>query len=134
MVKVREDLTGKTFGRLKVIKQAEDCVYPNRQRIAQWECKCSCGCEDLVITSGFSLKSGRTRSCGCVRKEESRKRLMERYPVGKSGVRGVRFIEKTGKYVARIWRDDGYIYVGTYDTVEEAAAARRKAEKKYRGK
>lgn len=28
MIKVREDLTGKTFGRLKVIRQIEDRILP----------------------------------------------------------------------------------------------------------
>ena len=32
MIKVREDLIGKVFGRLTVIEQAEDYIYPNGKR------------------------------------------------------------------------------------------------------
>ena len=33
MVKVRNDLTGKTFGKLTVIEQVEDYIYPNGKHI-----------------------------------------------------------------------------------------------------
>lgn len=35
MVKVKEDLTGRIFGRLTVIKQAEDYVPPNGRPCSQ---------------------------------------------------------------------------------------------------
>lgn len=39
MVKVRNNLTGKRFGRLVVLKQAEDYVNPNTGvRTARWLC------------------------------------------------------------------------------------------------
>lgn len=56
------DLTGKRFGRLVVIKQAER----KNNRIA-WLCKCDCGNEKVVV--GKTLSNGLTRSCGCLRKE-----------------------------------------------------------------
>lgn len=55
------------FGRLTVIKQAEDYVRPDGRREAQWLCKCDCGNEVIVIST--SLKRGLTKSCGCFMRE-----------------------------------------------------------------
>ena len=57
------DLTGKRFGRLWVISKYGHTAY----RRITWLCSCDCGNECVV--SGDSLKSGRSRSCGCIRKE-----------------------------------------------------------------
>ena len=61
------DLTGKVFGRLTVVKREK-----NKKTSVQWLCKCSCGKEAVV--SGASLRNGYTKSCGCLRKEETAKR------------------------------------------------------------
>jgi len=54
------DITGQTFGRLKVIcKAPEPCM---------WECLCSCG--ETVFTTGTNLRLGNTTSCGCLHKEK----------------------------------------------------------------
>lgn len=63
----REDLTGRTFGRLTVLGPAEDYVSPGGSHISRWLCRCECGNQVTVL--GGSLKSGSTRSCGCLRKE-----------------------------------------------------------------
>ena len=62
--KPREDLTGKQFGRLTVIK----AVNKTGNHIA-WECKCSCG--NIVTVETSHLKDGHTQSCGCLAKERS---------------------------------------------------------------
>jgi len=67
VVKVRENLSGKVFNRLTVIKQVDDYVKTNGKHIAKWLCKCQCGC--FVEVTGESLKSGHTKSCGCLIKE-----------------------------------------------------------------
>ena len=69
MVKVKEDLTGQKFGRLKVIKQAEDYIDRNGQHYAQWICECSCEEHNLIIVRGSALKTGNTQSCGCIHTE-----------------------------------------------------------------
>lgn len=70
MVKVREDLTGRIFTRLKVLRQAEDAVDPKSgQHYARWLCECSCEEHNLVVVRGDALKSGHTLSCGCYNKE-----------------------------------------------------------------
>ena len=57
------DLTGRRFGRLAVIKRAGS----NKKREALWLCKCECG--KLTTTTTCSLKSGTTKSCGCLQRE-----------------------------------------------------------------
>ena len=69
MVKVREDLTGKTFGRLTVIKQTDDYISPNGTHYARWLCKCSCEENNIIKVLTQSLKSKNTQSCGCLQRE-----------------------------------------------------------------
>ena len=61
MVEVRENLTGKTFGKLTVIKQVEDYVDPSGRHKAQWLCECSCNQHKQVIVLGDSLKGKKTQ-------------------------------------------------------------------------
>lgn len=56
------DLTGKSFGKLKVIRLESS---KNNKRI--WSCQCGCGEIRLVPTD--KLVSGKQVSCGCSRKE-----------------------------------------------------------------
>ena len=69
MVKTKENLTGKTFGRWKVIKQAEDCVRKNGVHEARWLCECSCQQHTKRIVRQYNLKNGHSQSCGCLMKE-----------------------------------------------------------------
>lgn len=57
------NLIGKIFGRLIVLKRVENDKYGN----IKWLCKCSCGNEKIIF--GSSLTRNRTRSCGCLKKE-----------------------------------------------------------------
>ena len=69
MIKVREDLTGKQFGRLTVIEQIEDYVTPSGNRYNRWLCSCLCDDNKRIPVLGGSLKSGNTQSCGCLERE-----------------------------------------------------------------
>lgn len=69
MVKTKEDLTGKTFGRWKVIKQAEDYVRKNGTHEARWLCECSCQQHTKRIVKQCDLKNVHSQSCGCLMKE-----------------------------------------------------------------
>lgn len=55
-----EDLTGRTFYDLTVIKQAE---VENSKGARYWECICSCGNKTIVKT--VDLTTGKVKSCGC---------------------------------------------------------------------
>ena len=61
------DLTGKRFGRLVVLEQAEYHIDKKGRKIRMWKCKCDCGNETIVRHGG--LQSGTTTSCGCFHKE-----------------------------------------------------------------
>jgi hypothetical protein len=57
------DLTGQKYGRLTVIKKAEK----SENGRAFWHCRCECGNEKTVL--GKDLRSGNSKSCGCLKKE-----------------------------------------------------------------
>lgn len=69
-----KDLTGQVFGRLTVIKRADDYVSPKGQKQTQWLCECSCLEHNRIIVRSNHLRSGRTTSCGCFSKESTIKR------------------------------------------------------------
>lgn len=61
-----QDLTGNKYGKLTVIKRADDYVSPSGNRSVRWLCVCECGREKIAI--GAELKRGNTQSCGCMHK------------------------------------------------------------------
>lgn len=69
MVNIKEDLTGKVFGKLKVICQTEDHVTKSGRHYARWLCECSCEEHKRIKVIGNSLTSGQTKSCGCLKAE-----------------------------------------------------------------
>lgn len=52
-----EDLTGRVFSRLTVLRRVES---PGKPR---WECRCECG--KITTVQSNNLKSGSVKSCGC---------------------------------------------------------------------
>lgn len=70
------DITGQTFNFLTVIKMVEPTYNTQNNRILNWLCKCVCGNEKVYF--GGNIKSGATKSCGCKKKEITRK-LMKEY-------------------------------------------------------
>lgn len=63
----RIDLTGQRFGRL-FVKEVADKTDRGQIR---WRCVCDCGAERLVTTG--HLRSGHTKSCGCLGLENATK-------------------------------------------------------------
>ena len=61
-----QNITGEIFGRLTVIERA-----PAKQRRTMWKCRCACG--NTCTIDAAHLKSGWTRSCGCLLTETIRK-------------------------------------------------------------
>ena len=56
------DITGMRFGRLVALHKIDD-----DRKETYWLCKCDCG-KYIEVASG-SLRSGNTRSCGCLQRE-----------------------------------------------------------------
>lgn len=69
--KPREDLTGKRFCRLTVVKPAPDRILNSGRHLTMWECVCECG--NSHIARAADLKSGAIISCGCYKKENTAK-------------------------------------------------------------
>ena len=57
------DLTGNRYGKL-LVERRDDREY-NDKKGARWICKCDCGKEVSVLA--VRLKSGQTKSCGCLK-------------------------------------------------------------------
>jgi hypothetical protein len=101
MVKVREDLTGKTFGRLTVLEQIDDHVRSDGTHIAMWLCECECENHTILPVQGVLLKRGKTKSCGCIKKEQNQKlfRKTNAYDLSiedESGLYGIGYCNNTG--------------------------------------
>ena len=56
------DLTGKTFGRLSVVKR-----NGSKYGKPAWLCQCNCG--NTITIASRALASGNTKSCGCLKRE-----------------------------------------------------------------
>lgn len=220
------DLTGQRFGRLTVLSRAEDYVNPQGNHYVKWLCICDCG--NITTVLGTALRSGGTRSCGCLQKIKHKTNYYDwdsaEYLIGytfngdrfildksdydlvkdycwsisdrgyvvahsidnydksvkmhrllfdncenmfidhinhdttdnrrsnlrivtqsqnqmnviirkdnSSGVAGVNYNKNYDKWVARIGVDKKRIYLGCYDTFDEAVKARKEAEEKYFG-
>lgn len=59
------ELSGQRFGKLVAVRSH----YDSEKRITLWECKCDCG--NTCNVRANSLVHGRTKSCGCLRKESN---------------------------------------------------------------
>lgn len=100
------DLSGVRFSRLVVIERGET----TRGGQTTWRCKCDCGKE--IVAQASNIKNKKTRSCGCIRKEQ----ISEFNTTTKTTHR----LCKTSEY--RIWsgmmtrcfnkNDHGYLHYG----------------------
>ena len=57
-----DDFTGQRFGRLTVIEHTD-------RHKGMGRCKCQCDCGNVTIVFARHLVIGKTKSCGCYRKE-----------------------------------------------------------------
>jgi hypothetical protein len=64
-VSLHQDLSGKTFGKLKVLAFSHA-----KGGVRYYACKCSCG--NPCVANSKSLKTGSTKSCGCLRKDHAK--------------------------------------------------------------
>lgn len=146
--KMDQKIFGHKFGRLTPIKRLNfDGGY------SRYLCKCDCGKE--VEALGSHLLMGWVVSCGCYHDEgykdfdkiqhlgteklQSKRvegtslyAMQMKTPVtNTSGVKGVSYMKDKGKYRAYIHFKGKPIHLGVFDTIEEAAEARKKGEEKY---
>ena len=151
---VFKDLTGQKFNRLRVLGLGER----NSAGQLQWKCKCDCG--NIVLVTTTYLKTGHTKSCGCLNREKASNRLQtekfiksrENYRknnflkentslalIGSkkvrknntSGVTGVNYIKNIKKWNASIFFKGKKINLGYFENIDNAIKARKDAEEKY---
>ena len=131
------DITGQKFEMLTAL-------YPIRnrkdRRSVVWHCRCDCGNE--IDVKYNNLVYCNMKSCGCRKKAHDKKLgsflthidgtsvdmiKSKKVPSDNTtGYRGVYLIK--GKYVAKIVFQKKAYYLGTFDSIEQAAEARREAE------
>lgn len=138
-----EQYIGRKFGRLEVI---------NVDKNKRWHVICKCECGNIKSIKIYSLLNGTTASCGCLHKESVYNKLIplkEKYSPeairkqnitriknnkivsrNKTGVIGVCYLNDLCIYRAYININGKRIYLGDFDTLDEATVARKNAEKK----
>ena len=102
-----EDLTGMKFGRLTVTSRAPDKINKNK-RVPMWNCLCDCG--NPCVVNGYLLQSGKTQSCGCIRKETSRKMMKKYNTFDLSGDIGIGYTTKGEEF---------YFDIEDYDKIKD---------------
>nr|WP_325186052.1 hypothetical protein [uncultured Oscillibacter sp.] len=131
------DLTGQRYGKLTVLGPVE-----NMGGRTAWLCRCDCGRETAVLTR--RLRSGHTRSCGCLAAGRAEGLPGLTYVDGTcvemlaaktvrrnntSGVPGVDWLSAKQRWRATICFQGRRRYLGSYARFEDAVKARRRAEK-----
>lgn len=139
MQKRSVDIAGKRFGRLVAVK-----MLPGDGGQEKWECRCDCG--NTCVCMKENLRSGITRSCGCLREEQRRKNMkkaihfvggtcVERIACRRTaannttGHRGV-YRRENGRWRASIGFQGKSYYLGSFETYEAAVQARLGAEER----
>jgi 5-methylcytosine-specific restriction endonuclease McrA len=110
-----KEMVGKTFNRWTVLERADkngSGVY--------WHCKCKCG--ERSIVSGYNLRNGISKSCGCKQKEDLAKR--NRINLWSKGRKGVFSGIKRPEHSRRMMKENNSNWRGGISS--ENSEARRK--------
>ena len=143
----RKDVAGKRFGKLTAIERSDKYVeYKDRGRKYLWKCRCDCG--EIVYRLPEKLRNDVNSACDQCLKEQAVKAMVESagfiegtqlkkiastkpLATNKSGVRGVFFNNRTGKWRAMLKFQGVNHYLGEYKDIEDAIKARGRAEEEY---
>lgn len=125
------DLTGKRFGRLKVISITDKRISNS----VVWKCVCDCG--NVCEVNSNSLVQGLTHSCGCLKKENDKLNQIrvisstlskKKRSSNTSGVIGVCYDNSAQKWLATIGFNGKDYYLARCENKDEAINIRRRAE------
>lgn len=142
------DLTGKVFGKLTVLGRSDKRSPRGERTVPMWECRCECG--EITYKAADTLNDRETSMCSaCAAKytaEAAREcagyvdgTMLSRITNPKvtaansSGYCGVYYDKKVKKYRAQLKFKGKVMKFGSYSKLEDAVAARKKAEEKYFG-
>lgn len=142
-----KDLTGQVFGRLTAMHRDGDKMLGGS---VVWFCQCECG--ETSSVPSHDLLSGNTKSCGCASVEHAKnmqsineerhykdgafvplltQKLQRNSSTGHKGVSVRKGKNGAVKYIANITVKNERIYLGIFDSIDKAIAARVAAEEKY---
>lgn len=71
------NIEGMRFGKLVVLRRANNIVYSSKIEKTAWVCQCDCGRQKIIARS--SLISGLTSSCGCIKHEHMTEKEYQEY-------------------------------------------------------
>ena len=93
---------GNQYGRLTVMERDLSKTIGHHSS-AYWLCKCECG--NLVSVAGSQLRSGKTKSCGCLKIELTKKRQILDLTGQKFGkLTAVEFTDKLSNDTSYLWK------------------------------
>ena len=129
------ELTGQRFGRLTVVRPAE-----NIGSRTAWVCRCDCGKE--IVAKTVHLRSGHVTSCGCAGRQVTGLTYIDGTCVemlraktvrknNTSGVPGVDWRRSKRMWRASICFKGQRHYLGSYVSFEDAVKARKRAEEQF---
>ncbi len=142
------DLAGRRFGRLVVVGRSDKRDPRGARTVPLWECRCDCGnitykATDTLTNSDFSMcnecapkyaaEKMRERAGFAGGTQISRIRSDKPIATNTSGVRGVQFDRRTGKWRARLRFKGKLMNFGSYSSFDDAVKARKEAEKQIYG-
>jgi len=145
---VKNDLTGMRVGKLTVVSLSDKRAPRGARTVPLWECRCDCG--NITYKATDILKNDEVSMCSdCAPLYAARKMRENAGYVGgtqlsriqntnsdsnnASGVRGVYYDPRSGKYRARLRFQKKLLNLGTYESLEDAIKARKEAENRYFG-
>lgn len=137
------DISGQRFGRLVAIRPVARSKKGTSALTGQWECQCDCG--NVCICLKNNLRTGITKSCGCLQEEQRKKNMetaihfvdgtcVERIACRKTfannttGHRGV-YRRENNRWRASIGFRGKVYSLGSFSRYEDAVEARLKAER-----
>ena len=138
-----QDLVGLRFGNLTVLSLSDKRAPRGIRTVPLWECRCDCG--SITYKATDILKNGEVSMCSDCAPLYATEKMRERAgfvggtqisrikseklsSTNTSGVRGVYFDKRTGKWRARLKFKGKLMNFGSYTKFEDAVKARKEAE------
>ena len=140
-----KDIIGQRFGHLIVLKRSDQYVMLSDRKKYLWECRCDCGA--TVYRLSEKLKQGiqcacktcmgkaaaiaMTENAGFVEGTQLCKLSTTKANANSSGIRGVFFNRRSGKWRATLKFQGKDHYLGEYIKIDDAIKASQRAEELY---
>ena len=120
---------GEKYGMWVVLRESP----PTKRGDRVFLCQCSCDKKTIKTVKEQSLKTGRSRSCGCQFSEQRINKYLDGLvrKDNTSGINGVTYDPRTKKWASELQWKKLKFWLGRYDTAGLAALARKIAETEY---